>query len=111
MKVLARIPALDAAAITVAGPAEPCDPDLTGPTDATARSMPTTTTATVRRPRARVRPPRSRFPTASVAALAILATVAWSLASWSDAHRAERSRLERLARMEPASSSPGTISR
>ena len=108
MKVLARIPALDAAAITVAGPAEPCDPDLTGAAEATARA---TTRATDRRPRGRVRPPRSRFPTASVAALAILATVAWSLASWSDAHRAERSRLERLARMEPAASSPGTISR
>jgi len=108
MKVLARIPALDAAAITVAGAAEPCDPDLTGAAEPTARS---TTTATDRRPRGRVRPPRSRFPTASVAALAILATVAWSLASWSDAHRAERSRLERLARMEPAASSPGTISR
>jgi len=108
MKVLARIPALDAAAITVAGGAEPCAPDLTGPAEATARA---TTTTTDRRPRGRVRPPRSRFPTASVAALAILATVAWSLASWSDAHRAERSRLERLARMEPAASSPGTISR
>jgi hypothetical protein len=108
MKVLARIPALDAAAITVVGAAEPCDPHLTGPAEGTARS---TTMAADRRPRARVRPPRSRFPTTSVAVLAVLAAVAWSLASWSDAHRAERSRLERLARMEPVTSSPGTVSR
>lgn len=108
MKVLARIPALDAAAIMVAGGAEPLRPDLTGSAEAAARP---TITAGDLRPRSRVRPPRSRFPTASVAVLTVLAAVAWSLASWSDAHRVERSRLERLARMEPAALTPGTVSR
>ena len=106
MKVLARIPAIDAAAIVVAGAAGPPTDERTDPPEGTAG--PTTTIEM--RPRVHMRRPPSRFPSASVAALALLAAVAWSLASWSDAHRAERSRVERLARMQPVAL-PETISR
>lgn len=102
MKVLARIPALeaiDAAAIPAAA-ADVID----------SREAPAPRTRSgLRRQPARRR--RSRFPTASIAALAVLAGIAWSLASWSDARRAERSRLERLARMQPTAAATGTISR
>ena len=106
MKVLARIPALDVAAITIAGVAGPPAGEPTGPAEA---PMPPAT-MNHGTPRSRVRPPRSRFPSTSVVALAVLAAVAWSLASWSDAQRAARSRLERLARLQPVAA-PETISR
>lgn len=100
MKVLARIPALDAVAIPT--PAE-------GGPSAAAPSRPDA--AAEGRSRPRRRRSTGRFPTASIAVLGILAAVAWSLASWNDAHRAERSRLERLARMQVGSPSSETISR
>lgn len=106
MKVLARIPALDAAAITIAGAAGPTTDERLESPDAAAGAP----IAIVGRPRVRRRQPQSRFPAASVVALTVLAAVAWSLASWSDAHRAERSRMERLARMQPVAA-PETISR
>ena len=106
MKVLARIPALDAAAITIAGAAGPPTDERTSQPEATLRPS----AAIDMRPRVRTHRPRSRFPAASVVALTVLAAVAWSLASWSDAHRAERSRMERLARMQPVAA-PETISR
>jgi hypothetical protein len=108
MKVLARFPALDAAAITIAGSAavqaaaEPPAPAV----------IPTTTIeASSRRPRTPVRRQRSPFPGGSVVALAVLAGIVWTLASWNDARRAERSRAERLARMQSTFSSPGTLAR
>lgn len=107
MKVLARIPALDAAAITIAGDTEA----PAGERGDSPGAAPGPQLATVAlRPRVPTRRPRSRFPSVSVAALALLAAVAWSLASWNDAHRAERSRVERLARMQPVAA-PETISR
>jgi hypothetical protein len=106
MKVLARIPALDATAITIAGVADPPNDEPIAQPAATVRAP----TAIDGRSHVRMRRPRSRFPAASVAALTILSAVAWSLASWSDAHRAERSRMERLARMQPVAA-PETISR
>jgi hypothetical protein len=62
-------------------------------------------------PQARRRGARPRFPAASVTALALLAAVAWSLATWNDARRAERSRLERLARMHAPTATAGTLAR
>jgi hypothetical protein len=107
MKVLARISALDAAAITIAGAAQaPAGERSESPGAAPGPQL----AAVEMRPQVRVRRPRSRFPSVSVAALALLAAIAWSLASWSDAHRAERSRVERLARMQPVAA-PETISR
>jgi hypothetical protein len=46
-----------------------------------------------------------------VLTLAILAAVVWSLASWNDTRRAEHSRLERLARTQPAAGIQETMSR
>ena len=104
MKVLARIPAIDTSApaltAVVVGEA------LVSPA---AAGMPE-----VSRPRRA--PPRagfirSGFPVGSVLTLAILAAVVWSLASWNDARRAEHSRLERLARAQPAAGIQETMSR
>jgi hypothetical protein len=103
MKVLARIPALDAAVV----PGARADgPPAAGPPDVGLGTL-----ATRSRPRSRRRGNAGPFPVASIAVLTILAAVAWSLASWNDAHRAERSRLERLARTPPVAASPETISR
>ncbi|MCE9632472.1 MAG: hypothetical protein K8S94_17440 [Planctomycetia bacterium] len=44
-------------------------------------------------------------------ALAVVAMVAWALASWNDGRRAERSRVERLARMQPAPTVTDTLQR
>lgn len=105
MKVLARIPALDAIDAAAIRSADMVEVDASTPGAVGAQGP---VPGLRRRP---ARRPRGRFPTASIAALAVLATVAWSLASWNDACRAERSRQERLARLQPAVSSSGTISR
>jgi hypothetical protein len=47
----------------------------------------------------------------SVMALAVMATVVWALASWNDGRRAEHSRMERLARMRPATTTTDTLQR
>lgn len=59
----------------------------------------------------RPRSSRSRFPMGSVMALAIVAMVAWMLASWNDGRRAERGRVERLARMRSAPITTDTLQR
>ncbi|MEX0669229.1 MAG: hypothetical protein WD060_02075 [Pirellulales bacterium] len=43
--------------------------------------------------------------------LAVVAMVAWALASWSDGRRAELGRAERLARMQPAPTTTDTLKR
>ena len=109
MKVLARFPALDAAAITIAGDAAA----FVANEPAMAAMAPATTTPETRGrlPRTPVRRQRSRFPGGSVVALAVLASVVWALASWNDARRAERSRAERHARIQSAFTSAGTLAR
>jgi hypothetical protein len=94
MKILARIPELVP---------QPSAMSTAAPVPQPAKSP----TAPVRRQRR----PGSRFPFASVAALAGIAAVAWSLASWNDGRRAEQSRLERLARMQSFSTSARTVAR
>ena len=107
MKVLARIPALDADGASGPHAADAIAAEAPQQHDADRlRSSPAPFTR-----RRAGRRPRSRFPTASIMALAVLASIAWSLASWNDARRAERSRQERLARMHPPVSSSGTVSR
>ena len=104
MKVLARIPALEtnAAAFTAAATGEAAvSPSAAGMQDESPCLPASRRTRSVRR----------GFPSGSVLTLAILAAVAWSLASWNDARRAERGRLERLARTQPAATSTETISR
>lgn len=104
MKVLARIPAIDtsAPALTAVAVGEALEsPAATG--------MPEVSRPRRAPPRARFT--RSGFPAGSVLTLAILAAVVWSLASWNDTRRAEHSRLERLARAQPAAAIPGTMSR
>lgn len=103
MKVLARIPELDAAVLPSAGAG--------GPEVAGSSAVGLGRVATRSHPRSRRRGGAGPFPAASIAVLTILAAVAWSLASWNDAHRAERSRLERLARTAPVAASLETISR
>lgn len=102
MKVLARFPALD----TV--PATACTAD--GGVDAAA--MPD---GAAGRPRVatetRRRRTRERFPGGSVAVLALMAAIVWSLASWNDACRLERSRQERLAAGRIPAAAPGTVAR
>jgi hypothetical protein len=104
MKVLARIPAIDtnAPALTAVVVGE-------APLSPAAAGMPEVSRPRRAPPRARFT--RSGFPSGSVLTLAILAAVVWSLASWNDTRRAEHSRLERLARAQPAAAIPETISR
>ena len=106
MKVLARFPTLDAAAITIAGSAAALPADEPLPPAAVT----TTTKTSGLRQRTPARRQRSLFPGGSIVALAIVAGIVWTLASWNDARRAARSRAERLARMQ-SFSSPGTLAR
>jgi len=101
MKVLARIPLMPPAAApqppagAAAGSLEPVMPTARPRSTALRRS----------------RPHRPRFPAVSVVALAGVAALAWSLATWNDARRAERSRLERLARMDAPAAAVETMAR
>jgi hypothetical protein len=101
MKVIARIPLMP--------PAAEVQPFVAAIGEPTAGATPA--------PQARAAPdPRRRgarphFPAASITALALLAAAAWSLATWNDARRAERSRLERLARMHAPAATEETLSR
>ncbi|MFM8735546.1 MAG: hypothetical protein ACKOC8_10170 [Pirellulales bacterium] len=91
MKVLACIPLLDS-------PVAP--PEAAAPTPASTMGADTP------RPCVRRRTQAGRFPLASVAILAVLATLAWSLATWNDARRLHR---HRLARMQQTTT--GTVAR
>lgn len=97
MHVLARIPDIGA------------DQAAAGAADGVPVTAvkPAPTPAPCRRPRAS----RTRFPMGSVMALAVMATVVWALASWNDGRRAEHSRMERLARMRPATTTTDTLQR
>lgn len=97
MRVLARFPALrdrpaDSRAVPDGSP-----PAATIQADDGAHAPPA---AARRRPR-----------TGPVAALAILAAIAWSMAAWNDSRRLARSRLERLAQGRTADAAPGTVAR
>jgi hypothetical protein len=99
MKVLARIPLMSPAPAPhphVVALDEPVPPVLP------PARLPASSRARARRP---------RFPTVSVTALALMAAAAWSLATWNDARRAERSRLERLARMHAPTAAAETVAR
>lgn len=85
MKVLARIPLLD--------------PSEASPPAASAVSAEPRPIARRRR--------GGPFPVASVAVLALLAAMAWSLATWNDARRLQR---HRLARTQQAMAT-GTVAR
>lgn len=85
MKVLARIPLLD--------PSE-ASPPVAAPPRVEPRGSSR---------RRRHRP----FPVASVAVLAVLAAMAWSLATWNDARRLHRHRLARTQQ----SAATGTVAR
>lgn len=96
MQVLARIPDITAdQAVPEALEVTPI---------AAAKPAPS---APCRRPRAS----RTCFPMGSVMVLAVVAMVAWALASWSDGRRAELGRAERLARMQPAPTTTDTLKR
>lgn len=84
MKVLARIPLLD-------------------PSEASPTAAPPAMEPRHIRRRRQGRP----FPVASVAVLALLAVMAWSLATWNDARRLHR---HRLARTQQATAT-GTVAR
>lgn len=123
MKILARIPALEPLPTSCAAPA--CagvvptvqqavaqSPPPSEPTEASPASGPRPAfppSPSVSRQRHRRSGPR--FPLGSVAALAVIAALAWSLASWNDGRRAEHSRLERLARMQSPPTPAGTVAR
>ncbi|MFM8952292.1 MAG: hypothetical protein ACKOOF_04420 [Planctomycetaceae bacterium] len=54
--------------------------------------------------------PRQPFPTVSVAALAVVAAVAWSLAAWHESVRfASQQRPERLALEPPSAALPAAV--
>ncbi|MGI9178166.1 MAG: hypothetical protein ACR2IT_09965 [Pirellulales bacterium] len=125
MKILARIPALVPLPTSCAAPA--CAEVVPGVRElvrqAVAQSPPPsepTEPAPAAAPQPAASPPASRqrqrrsgprFPLGSVAALAVIAALAWSLASWNDGRRAEHSRLERLARMQSPPTTAGTVAR
>lgn len=103
MKVIARIPALadTAASQPVAARHDHAEEAATkSPSPCRPSGRP-----------ARLRQPRSAFPTASVSVLAVLAVIVWTLASWNDARRLERTRQERLARFHAPVTTPETFSR
>ncbi len=96
MEIIARFPAL---------PTTPADAGLPEPAVAVepkAAPCPAVVTAVPA-----VRRRRHGFPTWSVAALAFVAVVAWSLASWHEQTRLARQRRpDRLARHVPAATPP-----
>lgn len=91
MKVLACIPLLES-------------PTAAPPCEAPAQAEDVSPAA---RPTSRRRRQSGRFPLASVAILAALAVLAWSLATSNDARRLQQ---QRLARMQPAPTT-GTVAR
>lgn len=124
MRVLARIPRIDAdmpagvaaaepppegrddsAAIVAVAEASAAEPLLEAPAGPPSdRPLPRALGRSSRDDRRRA----PGFPLKSVVALGILAAVAWSLASWSEQQRLARHREERMARISQAFQTQGT---